>query len=216
MSFPLLALDAAVGRSYGCLLLANGKRFVAESEGSRDHSQTLMPMLEGLLAEAGIAWRDLKMLALGIGPGSFTGLRIAAASMAGINASLQLPLLPFSSLAVTAVQADYEAQLFVLEDARAGEVFVGCYRGVESMQQDECHSWDEIAGMPAASYTSAAMPPVELEGWQRFEPALHRGEAMALVIEASMRQLPDPLPTYVEPAYLQVSQAEKNLNEVNA
>lgn len=216
MNLPLLALDAAVGHSYGCLLLADGTHCVAQSEGSRAHSQTLMPMLEGLLAEGGITWSDLKMLALGIGPGSFTGLRIAAASMAGINASLQLPVLPFSSLAVTAMQADCEEQLYVLEDARAGEVFVGCYLGGEATQPDACRRWDDVAALPAAGYTSAAMPPVTPEGWRRFEPALHRGEAMAMVIEASMRQLPDRLPKFVEPAYLQVSQAEKNLNEVNA
>jgi len=216
LNFPLLALDAAVGRSFGCLILADGKYLVAESEGSRAHSQTLMPMLENLLGEGGVSWNDLKMLALGIGPGSFTGLRIAAASMSGVNASLQLPVLPFSSLAVTAVQADCDGPLYVFEDARAGEVFVGRYRGSEALLEDSCQSWDDLAVIPDGDYTSAAMPPVDLPGWQRFEPALHRGEAMAMVIESRLQEKPMDLPRYIEPAYLQRSQAEKNLGEVNA
>lgn len=211
MNYPLLALDAAVGRSFGCLILSGGERFTAESEGSRAHSQTLMPMLESLLQQGGIGWGELKMLALGVGPGSFTGLRIAAASMAGINASLQLPVLPFSSLAVTAMQADSEGALYVLEDARAGEVFVGYYQGGEPLQKDGCIGWDELNDVTPGAYTSAAMPPVELTGWNRFEPLLHRGEAMALVIEGALQKPLPELARYVEPAYLQVSQAERNL-----
>jgi len=216
LNFPVLALDAAVGRSFGCLLLADGRRLVDESQGDRAHSQTLMPMLEGLLEQAGIGWSDLKLLALGIGPGSFTGLRIAAASMAGINASLQLPVLSFSSLAVTALQADCEDELYVLEDARAGEVFVGRYRGATALLEERCRRWDAIAELEPSIYTSAAVPPVELAGWQRFEPALHRGEAMGMAVQEAMRTMPDDLPRYVEPAYLQISQAEKNLAKRHA
>lgn len=210
MNHPVIALDAASGRSYGSLIMPDGTTLVGESEGSRAHSQTLMPMLEELLARAGISWRDLQMLALGIGPGSFTGLRIAAAAMAGINASLQLPVLPVSSLAITAIQADYEGPLYVLEDARAGEVFSGRYHGAAAMQDDACLRWDELAAVEPGPYTSAALPPVELTGWQRFEPALHRGEAMAMVVGEALRQPLKELPKYVQPSYLQISQAEKN------
>lgn len=216
MSYPLLALDAASGRSYGCLLFSATKRFVAESEGSRAHSRSLMPMLEELLEQAGIGWRDLKMLALGIGPGSFTGLRIAAASMAGINASLQLPVLPFSSLAVTAVQADCEEPIYVLEDARADEVYVGRYQGAVTKSEERCLRWSEVAALAPSIYTSVELPPVELVGWQRYEAVLHRGEAMAMVIDEVMQQMPAELPRYVEPAYLQVSQAEKNISREKA
>lgn len=211
MNYPLLALDAAIGRSYGCLLLSETEKFFDVSEGDRAHSQTLMPMLGGLLGQGGIDWSDLKMLALGIGPGSFTGLRIAAASLAGINASLQLPVLPFSSLAVTAVQADSEEQLYVFEDARAGEVFVGCYLRGEQLQEEVCMRWSDLTGHDTSSYTSAAMPPVEMIGWNRFEPSLHRGEAMAMVIGMMLKKKLPELSKYPELAYLQISQAEKNL-----
>ena len=217
MNFPVLALDAAVGKSYGCLLLSNTETLFAESEGSRAHSQTLMPMLEGLLNKADLDWQELNMLALGVGPGSFTGLRIAAAALAGVNASLQLPVLSVSSLAITSVQADFEEPLYVLENARAGEVFVGHYRGGASMQDDHCISWDALNDVEPCSYTSVTTPPSDLSGWQRLEPVLHRGEAMVMVVREMMKQEQlSNLPKYVQPAYLQISQAERTLRAKEA
>ncbi len=167
-------------------------------------------MLEGLLNRADINWKELNMLALGVGPGSFTGLRIAAAALAGINASLRLPVLPLSSLAITAVQAGCQEPLYVLEDARAGEVFVGRYRGASAMQNDRCISWDELYATGPCDYTSVATPPATLAGWHRFEPALHRGEAMTIAVREMMeRETLSNLPKYVQPAYLQISQAER-------
>jgi len=212
LTYPVLALDAAVGKSFACLLLSDREALCAESEGSRAHSQSLMPMLEGLLKKADITWKDLNILVLGVGPGSFTGLRIAAAALAGINASLQLPVLSISSLAITAVQANCEGPLYVLEDARAGEVFVGHYHGTVSMQNDRCISWDALSEVKQGNYTSVAIPPEPLSGWERLELAMDRAEAIATVVRAAMeQQVLSNLPKYVQPAYLQMSQAERSL-----
>lgn len=208
----MLALDAALGRGSAILLLPDGKLLAAESEGDRSHSRTLVPMLEELLSRAGLGWHDLRMLALGIGPGSFTGLRIAAATFAGINASLTLPILSVSSLAITAAQAESDDELWVLEDARAGEVFVGQYQSCRAITDDRCISWEALQEEEPASYVSVSEPPVLLQGWQRLERPFARTEAMATVIRASVQHLqPDDLPRYVQPAYLQISQAERNL-----
>ncbi|MCF7821638.1 MAG: tRNA (adenosine(37)-N6)-threonylcarbamoyltransferase complex dimerization subunit type 1 TsaB [Mariprofundaceae bacterium] len=212
MNYPLLALDAAPGRGSAVLLLADGKLFAAESEGDRSHSRTLVPMLEGLLNQAGLGWPDLRMLALGIGPGSFTGLRIAAATFAGINTPLTLPLLSISSLAVTAAQAGSDKKLWVLEDARAGEVFVGHYQSCRAITDDRCISWSALQEEEPASYVSILTPPLSLQGWQRLERPIARTEALARVIRKALRDVqPDDLPRYVQPAYLQISQAERNL-----
>jgi len=211
LNYPLLALDAASGQSFACLLLSDEEALFAESEGSRGHSQSLMPMLEGLLQQAGVTWKDLNMLALGVGPGSFTGLRIAAAALAGTNASLQLPVLPVSSLAVTAARADYNDATWVLEDARAGEVFVGCYHQGKALQKDACESWSAANEIEPSCYVSESEAPVELEGWQRLELRLSRGEALLVVVRAGLVDVqPEKLPIYPQLAYLQISQAEKN------
>lgn len=212
MNYPLLALDAASGRSYACLLLSDEKALFAESEESRGHSKSLMPMLASLLERAGIGWKDLKMLGLGIGPGSFTGLRIAAASLAGINASLQLPVIPVSSLAVTAARADHDGDIWVLEDARAGEVFAGHYRQRKPLQEEACNSWESIKAIEPAFYISESEAPVDLVDWVRLEAVTGRAEALASVIRTALPDVqPETLPIYPQPVYLQMSQAEKTL-----
>ncbi len=212
MNYPLLALDAAPGRGSAILLFPDGEMLTAESEGDRSHSRTLIPMLEGLLSRAGLGWSDLHMLALGTGPGSFTGLRIAAATLAGINASLALPVLPISSLAITAAQAESDDELWVLEDARAGEVFVGRYQSCRAITDDCCISWEALQEEDSASYVSVSMPPLLLQGWQRLEMPFARTEALARVVREAVRDVKQgDLPRYVQPAYLQISQAERNL-----
>jgi len=213
LNYPLLALDAASGRSYACLLLSDSEALFAESEESRGHSKSLMPMLASLLERADIGWKDLKMLGLGVGPGSFTGLRIAAASLAGINASLQLPVVTVSSLAVTAARADHEGDVWVLEDARAGEVFAGRYLAGRAEQKDACDAWESVRTIEPAFYISESEPPVDLAGWVRLEAVTDRAEALAQVIRGTLAELDTvkELPIYPQPVYLQMSQAEKNL-----
>lgn len=207
-----MALDAASGRSYACLLLSDDEALFAESEESRGHSKSLMPMLASLLERADIQWKDLKMLGLGIGPGSFTGLRIAAAALAGINASLKLPVIPVSSLAVTAARADHEGDVWVLEDARAGEVFVGHYQQGKALQKEACNRWDSIEAIEPAFYISESDSPVDLVGWARLEAVTGRAEALATVIRRSLVDVQhETLPIYPQPLYLQMSQAEKTL-----
>ncbi|HKI59791.1 MAG TPA: tRNA (adenosine(37)-N6)-threonylcarbamoyltransferase complex dimerization subunit type 1 TsaB [Mariprofundaceae bacterium] len=212
MNYPLLALDAASGRSYACLLLSDDEALFAESEESRGHSKSLMPMLESLLERGSIHWKDLKMLGLGIGPGSFTGLRIAAAALAGINASLQLPVLPVSSLAVTAARADHDGDVWVLEDARAGEVFVGHYRQGRPVEENACSTWESTGAIVPSFYISESEPPVGLVGWAKLEAVTGRAEALVKVIRIAMNEVqPEQLPIYPQPVYLQISQAEKTL-----
>ncbi len=212
MNYPLLALDAASGRSHACLLSSDDETLFAESEESRGHSKSLMPMLESLLERGGIQWRDLKMLGLGVGPGSFTGLRIAAAALAGINASLQLPVVPVSSLAVTAARADHDGDVWVFEDARAGEVFVGRYLDGEAEQEDTCNTWESVQVIEPAYYISESEPPVDLTGWVRLEAVTGRADALASVIRTTLVNVqPGSLPVYPQPVYLQMSQAEKTL-----
>ncbi|MDQ6968770.1 MAG: tRNA (adenosine(37)-N6)-threonylcarbamoyltransferase complex dimerization subunit type 1 TsaB, partial [Mariprofundaceae bacterium] len=105
MTHPVLALDVATSSACVCLINVEGKVFTAEATAGKQHSNTVLPLLEDVLQQADLRWTDLKMLALGQGPGSFTGLRIAAAMLAGINASLKLPIWGLSSLAITAMQA---------------------------------------------------------------------------------------------------------------
>lgn len=90
------------------------------------HSALLLPMIDTLLKEAGLALCDLDGIAFGAGPGSFTGLRIACAVAQGLALGADLPVFGVSTLASIAQQTDAGRVLTVL-DARMGEVYWGAY-----------------------------------------------------------------------------------------
>jgi len=212
MSYPLLALDVAAKHACVCVINAQGQVFTAEARAGKQHSDTVLPLLEDVLQQADLRWKDLQMLALGQGPGSFTGLRIAAAMLAGINASLKLPIWGLSSLAITAMQSQSDRTLWVLEDARAGEVFTACYQQGECLHEDVCKRWDDISDIPAGMFVAQQDPPIELADWQRLPLQLERAQAMALLIQRLWDKVDHATHTeWIQPVYLQLSQAERNL-----
>jgi len=212
MSYPLLALDVATKHACTCLINAQGQVFTAEASEGKQHSDTVLPLLEDVLQQAGLKWSDLKMLALGQGPGSFTGLRIAAAMLAGINASLKLPIWGLSSLAITAMQTQSDKPLWVLEDARAGEVFAGYYQQGECLKSDVCKCWDVLQDMSPESFSAQQEPAIALPNWQRLPLQIDRAQAMSQLIQVLWDKTDHTAHTpWIQPVYLQLSQAEKNL-----
>lgn len=101
------------------------------------HSEALLPAIDFVLKNAQVTRPDLTRIVVGGGPGSFTGLRISAATAKGLAKALGLPLFAYSGLAVLAAGlATGEQQVCALFDARRGEVYAGCYRfpGLERME----------------------------------------------------------------------------------
>lgn len=126
----LLALDTST-EACSVALLHDGRRFVRHEVIPRLHAQRLLPMVQDLLAEAGIALSALDAIAFGRGPGAFTGVRIAIGVVQGLAFALERPVLPISDLAVLAQRAHREhgaTQVAAAIDARMDEVYWGCYR----------------------------------------------------------------------------------------
>lgn len=92
----------------------------------RQHAALILPMIEGLLAQAGLTRHALDVIAFGRGPGAFTGLRIAAGVAQGLALGLDRPVIRVSTLAVLA-QASGSDRTFAALDARLGEVYFGYY-----------------------------------------------------------------------------------------
>ena len=126
----LLALETSTEACSAALLVDGGVAERYELAPQR-HNQLILPMVESLLAEAGMGLAQLDALAFGRGPGSFTGVRIAAGVAQGLALGADLPVAPVSTLAAMAQEAFAETPdgfAFPCIDARMGEVYWGVYR----------------------------------------------------------------------------------------
>jgi tRNA threonylcarbamoyladenosine biosynthesis protein TsaB len=117
---PILAFDTSAAHCAAALLLAD--RVILRHEPmEKGQAERLLPLLEETLAEAGLRWSDLRALAVGTGPGNFTGVRIAVAAARGLALGLAVPAVGVTQL--EALAFGLPLPLTVVEDARRGEVY---------------------------------------------------------------------------------------------
>ena len=136
----LLGLDTSTAAAAACVLRDDGEAFEVAPEpsdlmGPPAHANQLMPAVAKVMTASGLDWRDLDAIAVGIGPGSFTGLRIGIATARALAIASGLTLRPVSSLAALAggiEETSGEAVVVPLIDAKRGEIFAAAYeRGRE-------------------------------------------------------------------------------------
>lgn len=183
----------------------------------RRHAELSLPWAEQLLAEAGIARSQLDAIALGRGPGAFTGVRLAIAIAQGIALALDRPLIPVSTLQALALRAP-EGHDHVLAsiDARMGEVYVARQQrldGVWQLQGEEVVCAPEAVKLPDGSrWYGVGTGFGAAEGLlaNRLEHQLEGVDAQALPHASDVLALAVPMfergevmaPERVEPAYL--------------
>jgi tRNA threonylcarbamoyladenosine biosynthesis protein TsaB len=213
----LLALDTST-EACSVALLLDGELRMRFQLTERSHAELVLPMVEGLLSEAGIALTDLDGLAFGRGPGAFTGLRIACGVVQGLALGANLPVVPVSSLSAVAAQVPAAADEIVLvcNDARMGEVYWGVFRrdaqgGLVSVCGEAVSAPDTVGGgAPAARHVAGNALPrypalaarLHAGGLQFHEGLFPRADAIARLgaIElAAGRGVPaeQALPVYV-------------------
>ncbi|MEM6577024.1 MAG: tRNA (adenosine(37)-N6)-threonylcarbamoyltransferase complex dimerization subunit type 1 TsaB [Pseudomonadota bacterium] len=90
MSGPVLAFDTSAAHC-AVALLVNGRVSATSKPMERGQAEALMPMIEGLLTAKGVTYSDLTRLAVGVGPGNFTGIRIAVSAARGLAMGLKIP-----------------------------------------------------------------------------------------------------------------------------
>ncbi len=142
----LLAIETAA-ESCSAALLIDGEISLRSQLQPRKQSELIMPMLDELLLEAGLKPAQLNAIAFGCGPGSFTGVRIAAGVAQGVAYGADLPVVRVSTLAALA-QGHYRIsgykRVLPAFDARMQEVYWGCYE-VQQSGLMQAQFPDEIA-----------------------------------------------------------------------
>lgn len=123
----VLGFDTSTAATTVCLLRSDDEAFESEPPVERlfeppGHARELMPGVDRVMRAGGVGFGDLDAIAVGIGPGGFTGLRIGIATAHGIAQSAGLPLHPVLSLAALAAGID-DGTPFPLIDARRNEVY---------------------------------------------------------------------------------------------
>lgn len=127
----ILALDTAT-EACSAALLCGDSVYERHEIAPRRHAELILPMVDGVLAQAGLGLDDLDAIAFGRGPGAFTGVRIAAGVTQGLALGTGLPVIPLSSLATLAQGAIAQpATLLPAIDARMGEIYWATYEAAQ-------------------------------------------------------------------------------------
>ena len=171
----ILALDSALSACSVAVLVADGAvRAVRRQAMARGQAEALLPMVRAVLDEAGLDFGDLDRLAVTVGPGSFTGLRIGLAAARGLALATGLPLIGVTTLEALAAATDpalrRDRVTVALIDSRRGDVFVQAF-GADAAPLSE----------PAAADPSA------LDGLLPAGRLLLAGDAAPAVLEVLAR-----------------------------
>ncbi|MGY4877249.1 tRNA (adenosine(37)-N6)-threonylcarbamoyltransferase complex dimerization subunit type 1 TsaB [Vreelandella aquamarina] len=212
MSLFLLALDASSSACSAALLRRDAEQTtcLARFEMTpRAHTRRLMPMVNEVLAEAGVQPAQLDAVAFGRGPGSFTGLRIAAGTAQGLAYGLDRPLIGVSTLAALALQAHrrfHLQHLVTALDARMSEVYIATWHCV----QDKLTLISDEAVLAPESFR---LPGHDVE-WAGVGSGFTRWPNFSTEVQASMLQhLDDIEPRAEEMAWLAARDFDAGLRE---
>jgi tRNA threonylcarbamoyladenosine biosynthesis protein TsaB len=215
----LLAFDTSTER-LSAALQAGGRVRTHEGEGGAQASSTLLPVLQQLLADAGLALKDLDAIVFGRGPGSFTGLRTACAVAQGLGFGAGVPVLGVATLLAVAEEARATHgthKVVAVLDARMDELYVARYEyDAQRAVWHECEApallrpeelavaggWT-LAGNAGAAF-AGRLPAPCLEAWPRAAALL--AVAPALVAAGQARPAAEALPLYVRDKVAQTTQ----------
>lgn len=126
------------------------------------HTEALVGYARALLDRAGLTFADLDRVAVGVGPGSFTGLRIGIATARALAQATDVALAPVSTLralsALSEEPPDYGTVVLPVIDARRGEVFVAAYRGTEQLWKPHALTPQALAELAVHSGAGVRRP----------------------------------------------------------
>jgi tRNA threonylcarbamoyladenosine biosynthesis protein TsaB len=206
MATRLLAIETATS-ACSAALYVDGDIQERHALAPRQHAALILPMIESLLMAADLKPGQLDAVAFGRGPGSFTGVRIAASVVQGVALGADLPVVAVSTLATLAQGAMREtgaAQVLAALDARMNEVYWATYRAAANrfpeLLGEESVCKPEVVDVPAAGNWVGAG-----SGWENYGSALG-----ARAGERIVRLLPDLEPRALDVASLGADKLSRN------
>jgi tRNA threonylcarbamoyladenosine biosynthesis protein TsaB len=206
MATRLLAIETATPACSAALYI-DGDIQERHALAPRQHAALILPMIESLLVEADLKPGQLDAVAFGRGPGSFTGVRIAASVVQGVALGADLPVVAVSTLATLAQGAMREtgaAQVLAALDARMNEVYWAIYRAAANrfpeLSGEESVCKPEVVGVPAEGNWVGAG-----SGWDSYASTL-----AARAGERIVRLLPDLEPRALDVASLGADKLSRN------
>ena len=174
----ILGFDTSAAHCAAALLSGDRVLVTRHEEMGRGQAERLMPLLEEVLAESGAAWADLARIGVGVGPGNFTGIRIAVSAARGLALSLGIPAVGvngFEAIALSAPEGHLPAlpaprdQLYIRPEDTPPRL----------MPRREAEALGPLAEVP---------PPQDF------------AVAIARIAGAAPKDTPPPAPLYLKPA----------------
>lgn len=180
----LLAVDTATPQVSVALRRAGGAVASWRRAPGRDHGEALAPLLASSLAAEGITPADLTAVAVDVGPGLFTGLRVGLATAKALSAALGIPVVGVTSLEILAWPHRHDHRIVAaVVDARRKEVFRALYRPAPSDRGPAPTEpaaresvWNERAGRELAAPTTVSPEDLAAELAALGEPVLAVGD----------------------------------------
>jgi tRNA threonylcarbamoyl adenosine modification protein YeaZ len=183
----VLAFDTS-GPWCAAALLLGDRTILRDEPMEKGQAERLVPLLEELLAEGGVGWHDLTALAVGTGPGNFTGVRIAVAAARGLALGLGIPAIGVTRL--EALAHGLPRPVLVVEDARRGQVYVQLFTPGST---GVAHLADRVKAVCPATGSAA--------GEGALPPAMPLVEAIARIgADRAATPQPRPAPFYLRGA----------------
>ncbi len=186
----LLAFDTAT-EMCSVALYIEGSLQVREQELARGHGAELLPMIDALLAEAGVSLRQLDALVFGRGPGGFTGVRLGASVAQGLAFGAGLPVLPVSNLLAVAQRA-FDLQpdarrVLVCNDARMSEVYAATYVRGAAGEPPRLEGSESVRPPAAVELAASTLPTVGAgRGFRAYPQLRERLQASLLQIHEEL------------------------------
>lgn len=129
----ILAIDTCLG-ACSAALLRDGQVLAARAEPmARGHQERLAPLVQALVAGSGTDFRNLSEIAVVVGPGSFTGLRVGLAFAKGLGQALSIPVIGVGALEALAAGIDADGVVFAAIDAKRGQVYIQAFEAGEPL-----------------------------------------------------------------------------------